>query len=281
MTISTFTKIREPVTNSTIVQLYISDEDEIYLVTECGLVFKSNDFRNIIDLRFDELKFPQIDEKIVKVAPGMSFVSILTENGKCYSLLNQESNLVESGKLKHLRVVDINAGAQHVLVSAIPRNEDINGNNNELMLNQTYTINFKPITGLGNGEDNYQEPDTGENLRAINSFDTSHFDSGDKISIIDLSESGREIGSRATTLECKDTESSGHSSLQKASPNRSDSTVRFFDNGVDMTINGTSDGKCIRCDFIFVYFNIFNLKEKREIIQFDCSLKAMTMMRME
>lgn len=231
MTISTFTKIREPITNSVITQLHISDDDELYLVTECGLVFKSNDFRNIMDLRFDQLKFPHNTEKIVKIAPGMNFVSILTEQGRCFSMLSDETNLIESGKLKDLRVIDINAGAQHVLVSAEVRNEDVNGNQ-EPMLNQTYTINFKPIKGLGNGEENYQEPDTGEAMRApINGDDI------DKASLIELESTLRNIGSRATTLECKDTESSGNSSVQKLSPNRSGSTIRFIDNGVDKTLN--------------------------------------------
>lgn len=237
MTISTFTKIREPITNSTISQLFIADNDDIYLVTECGLVFKSNDFRNIMDLRFDELKFPKNAEKIAKVAPGNNFVSIQTEQGRCFSWITSETSLVESGKLKGLRVVDINAGAQHVLVSAMSRTEDINGNK-EPELNQTYTINFKPIKGVGNGEENYQEPDTGENIRTpINCDDLSEYDNADKISVIELDETTRNIGSRATTLECKDTESSGDSSMTKLSPNRSDSTIRFIDNGVDKTVN--------------------------------------------
>lgn len=243
MTISTFTKIREPIANSTIVQLHVSDDDEIYLVTECGLVYKSNDFRNIMDLRFDELKFPGIDEKVARVAPGSNFVSIMTESGRCFSLLKQEANLVESGKLKDLRVVDIQAGAQHVLVSAMLRNEDVNGNQ-EPMLNQTYTINFKPIKGLGSGEENYQEPDTGENLRSFDMYDNS-----DKISVIELEESARDNGSRATTLECKDSESSGNSSATKISPNRSDSTIRFIDNGIDKTLNvkdTSSDGELLK-----------------------------------
>lgn len=245
MTIPTFTKIREPVTNSTIIQLHISENDDIYLVTECGLVFRSNDFRNIMDLRFDELKIPNVAEKIVKIAPGTNFVSILTDDGRCYSLLSDEPNLIESGKLKNLRVVDIQAGSQHVLVSAMARNEDVNGNQ-EPMLNQTYTINFQPIKGLGNGEENYQEPDTGENLRArltrMNSGDMTHYDNGDKLSVIELDD-GNE--SRATTLECKDTESSGHSSDQRLSPNHSDSTIRFIDNGILKPTDLPDGGKFI------------------------------------
>lgn len=235
MTISTFTRIREPIANSTISQLHVTDEDEIYLVTESGLVFKSNDFRNIMELRFDELKLPNNSEKIVKIAPGMSFVSMLTESGKCFSLLNHESNLIESNKLRDLRVVDIKAGAQHVLVSVILRQDDVNGNQ-ESALNQTYTINFKPIKGLGSGEENYQEPDTGENLRT-RCDDISECISEDMISVIDLHEIARNGGSRATTLECKDSHSSGSSSQLKKSPNRSDSTVRFIDDGIDKTLN--------------------------------------------
>ena len=236
MTIPTFTKIREPITNSRIIQLHISDDDDIYLVTDCGLVFKSNDFRNIMDLRFDELKIPNVTEKVVKIAPGTNFVSILTDDGRCYSLLNDEKDLIESGKLKNLLVVDIKAGAQHVLVSAMTRNEDVNGNQ-EPMLNQTYTINFQPIKGLGNGEENYQEPDTGENLRArmtrIKSEEAMNYDNGDKLSVIELEDTLCN-GSGTTTLECSG--SSGKSSDQGHSPNPSDSTIRFIDNGFDKSM---------------------------------------------
>lgn len=174
-----------------------------------------------MDLRFDELKFPDITEKVVKVAPGKNFASVMTSDGKCFSLLRDESILVESGKLKNLRVIDINAGAQHVLVSTMLRNEDVNGN--DPMLNQTYTINFKPITGMGNGVDNFQEPDTGENYRVA----SSHFDSDDKISVIELGGSSRNSRSRSTTLECKDTESSGNSSAQNFSSKRLKSSIRY------------------------------------------------------
>lgn len=236
MTIPTFTKIREPIANSTITQMHISDEDEIYLVTECGLVYKSNDFRNIMDLRFDEMKFPGNDEKIVRVAPGSNFVSVMTESGRCFSKIADDLNLVESGKLKDLRIVDIEAGAQHVLVSAIHRNEDVNGNQ-EPVLNKTYTINFKPIKGLGSGEENYQEPDTGENLRSFDMYENS-----DKISVIELEGSARDTESRATTLECKDTESSGNSSMDKVSPDRSNSTVRFIDDGIERVLKDSEPG---------------------------------------
>ncbi|CRK96104.1 CLUMA_CG009540, isoform A, partial [Clunio marinus] len=201
MTISTFTKIRQPIANTNISQLYLSDDDEIYLVTESGLVFKSNDFRNIMELQFDEFKFSNLDEKILKIAPGENFASIITESGRCFSLLKREKTLIESSKLKNLRVVDVNAGSQHVVVSAFRRIKDMNGNH-ETLLNQTYTINFKPIKGVGSGEENYQEPDTGENLRpALNSENISRFENEDKVSLLDLEESPRNIGSRATTLE--------------------------------------------------------------------------------
>lgn len=199
-----------------------------------------------MELRFDEMKFSGNTEKIIKIAPGFNFVSILTESGKCFSLLNKESGLVESGKLKELRVVDIHAGAQHVLVSAMLK--DDKNENQDAMLNQTYTINFNPIKGAGNGQDNgenYHEPDTGESV-PMNCEDVTE-DNGDKISVIDLSETTRGSGSRATTLECKDSHSSGSSSLQKLSPNRSDSTIRFIDNGIDKTLNvqDTPDGELL------------------------------------
>lgn len=246
-TIPTFTKIREPVINSTIVQLHVSADDDIYLVTECGLVFKSNDFRNIMDLRFDQMKIPKLTERIVKVAPGNNFLSILTESGRCFSMLTSEANLIESGKLKNLRVVDICAGQQHVLVSTRARKGEDEGSP-QTILNQTYTINFKPIKGLGSGAENYQEPDTGENLRApVNCEDFEQYQNGmikeaneeaevvENNSSPERNNSSRNIGSRATTLEAHDTQSSGNSSAQKVSPNRSDSTIRFIDNGIEKT----------------------------------------------
>jgi hypothetical protein len=258
-TIPTFTKIREPVINSTIVQLHVSANDDIYLVTECGLVFKSNDFRNIMDLRFDQMKIPKMNERIVKVASGNNFLSILTESGRCFSMLNSEANLIESGKLKNLRVVDICAGQQHVLVSARSR-DGVEHGSPETILNQTYTINFKPIKGLGSGAENYQEPDTGENLRApINCEDFEQYQNGiikeedekdeaiENDSTPERNDSSRNIGSRATTLEAHDTQSSGHSSAQKVSPNRSGSTIRYIDNGIEKTPEDSPSSGEFKC----------------------------------
>lgn len=221
-TISTFTKIREPIANSTITQLCISEDDEIFLVTEDGLVYKSNDFRNIIDLRFEQLSIPGIREKILKVASGMNFISIQTESGKCYSLLSSNGTLVESGKLKGLRAIDICSGTQHVLVATIPRGEDINGNL-ETMLNKTYTIN---VEGMGSGVENFQFP---RDQDPINSEDMTCAQSIDKSSLLlDLDDFIRLNESRATTLECKD-----DSSEDKLTPehNESSTTIKFIDEG--------------------------------------------------
>lgn len=241
MTISAFTKIPEPILNATIIQICISDEDDIFMLTENGSVYKSENMKSVIDLRFEEVIFPENDEKIIKIAPGSSFISIMTENGRCFSLLDEDtSGLIESGKLKELNVTDINAGAQHVLVSTMLRNEDENGNE-EPMLNQTYTINFKKITEMGNGVDN---TDTGENIKNPMIFERSsnekNYDyKNDDLSMIDLEESPirGNNGSRATTLECKDTESSNHSSAHKHSiEERPNSIVRFIDNGIEQQI---------------------------------------------
>lgn len=210
-----------------------------------------------MDLRFDELKFPGNDEKILRVAPGSNFVSVLTESGRCFSKIVDDATLVESGKLKDLRVVNIEAGAQHVLVSAMHRNEDVNGNQ-ELMLNKTYTINFKPIKGLGSGEENYQEPDTGENPRSFDMYENS-----DKISVIELDGSVRDTGSRATTLECKDTESSGNSSMDKVSPDRSNSTIRFIDNGIEQVQGDPEPGeKVVSIAYLQENIKFMNILEK-------------------
>lgn len=231
ISLSTFTKIREPIPNSIIVQLSISDDDDIYLLTENGSVYKSvNVKKSILDMRFEEIAFPGNDEKIMKLASGATFISIMTERGRCFSLLNEDkTTLIESGKLKELNVIDINSGSQHVLVSTMLRDEDENGNE-ETLLNQTYTINFKKIMEMGNGADNLQHANPmRENMKFVaeNLSDKSNENSSD------MEDSLRgNIGSRATTLECKDTESSSHSSAQKHSPDRSHSTIRFIDNGI-------------------------------------------------
>jgi len=239
------------------------------LVTECGLVFKSNDFRNIIDLRFVQLRFPKNEEKVMRVAAGSSFVSIMTEQGRCFSSLHDDKNsLVESSKLSKLRVVDINAGAQHVLVSAELRHEDENGNEQQQpMLNQTYTINFKPIKGLGNGEENYQEPDTGESMSIaalpLHCEDITQYE--DKLSLNETDGSTRPNGcSRATTLECHDTASSGSNSTRKNSANRSDSTIRYIDNGIDMIIPGECLLLCVCNHGVQFNFPLFRNSTEEE-----------------
>lgn len=238
MTLSTFTKIREPIANSIIIQMSISDDDDIYLLTENGSVYKSINMRNIIEMRFEEINFPGNDEKIIGIAPGSRFISIMTERGRCFSLLeDDQTTMIESGKLKDLNVIDISAGAQHVLVSTMLRDEDENGNGDHL--NQTYTINFKKITEMGSGAENFQEAHSvGEGLKFI----AEHFSgkSDENSSLTDMEESFRgNTGSRATTLECKDTESSNHSSAQKLTPEKSESTIRFIDNGVLKTTGGS------------------------------------------
>lgn len=238
MTLSTFTKIREPIPNSIIIQLCIADNDDIYLLTESGSAYKSINMKNILEMRFEEIEFPDNDEKIVRIAPGATFISIMTERGRCFSLLAEDrKTLIESAKLKELDVINIDAGAQHVLVSTMLRSEDENGNN-EPSLNQTYTINFKKIMEMGSGAENYQEANpAGENLKFENFSDKSNETSSD----MDESLRGN-IGSRATTLECKDTESSRHSSSsQKHTPDRMNSTIRFIDNGI-LKKTGECDG---------------------------------------
>jgi hypothetical protein len=259
MTLSAFTKIREPIPNSIIAQLCISDTDDIYLLTEGGAVYKSSNMKSIIDMRFEEITFPNNKERIVKIAPGFAFISILTENGKCFSLLDEDrSILIESGKLKELNVIDINAGAQHVLVSTMLRNgEDENGNQ-ESMLNQTYTINFKKITEMGSGVENYQHPYMKLKKAPFESMSNGKSiddDKNENLSLIDMEESIRgNNGSRATTMECKDTESSNHSSAHKnSSDERPDSAIRFIDNGIDQVLS-SAEGNVL---LIFIYF-LFN-----------------------
>ncbi|XP_070494775.1 rho GTPase-activating protein gacGG [Chironomus tepperi] len=244
MSISSFTKIREPVQNSVIVQLSISDGDDIFLLTDSGNVYRSTNMTSVLDMRFEEVHFPGNEEKIIKVAPGLAFISIMTESGRCFSLLDEDkTNLIESGKLKELNVIDINAGAQHVLVSTFLRDEDYNGNGDST-LNQTYTISFNKITEMGSGADNYQEPvsvvtEKIKSAKVIESLSTEKSDDDEKtdnISLMDTEESLRgNNGSRATTLECKDTDSSNSSSTHNkhSTTDRPDSVIRYIDNGID------------------------------------------------
>lgn len=244
--ITTFTKIREPIMNSTITQLHLSDTDEIYLVTECGKVFKTNTFGDLVDLRFEELEFLENNEKIMEVATGANFVALITEHGRCFSSINDDkNNLIESGKLKNLRVVNISSGAEHVLVAALPKN-DKDAQFHENIMNKTYTINFKPIKGLGSGEDNYQEPETGESIQnhmncedlSMNGVNEEKGRIGGMFMGETFDSTRANIGSRATTVDYNESDSKGsnNSSAEKKS---SDTTIRFFDNGIDMKTNGS------------------------------------------
>lgn len=235
LSISSFVKIKEPVPSATIIQVCISDDDDVYLLTDKGFVYKSENMKSVNEITFEQVVFPGNDEKVIKIAAGINFMSIMTDNGRCYSLLNDDKTvLVESGKLRELNVIDINAGAQHVLVSTIMRNEDDeNGNGSEEpVLNQTYTINFQKITEMGSGVDNYQEPCEKEDVCALKPHEDDY--KNDDISLIEVEDSIRgNNGSRATTLECKDTESSNHSSAHRNSSERPNSTILFIDNGIE------------------------------------------------
>lgn len=248
VTITTFTKIREPILNSTITQLHLSDTDEIYLVTECGRVFKTNEFNDLIDMRFEELEFLENQEKIVEIATGTNFVALITEHGRCFSSINDDkNNLIESGKLKNLRVVNISAGAEHVIVAAIPKS-DTDAQFHENIMNKTYTINFKPIKGLGSGEDNYQEPETGESIQNhLNCEDLSMNGVNDvkgRIGTMFMGETfdstRANIGSRATTVDYNGSDSKGSNS-SSAEKKSNDTTIRFFDNGIDMKTNASGN----------------------------------------
>lgn len=133
-------------------------------------------------------------------------------------------------------------------------------------LNKTYTINFQPINEPGNGVDNYQEPDTGERTGFFRrSCEDCMFD------IQNLPESELDeaffpnrpsIGSRATTIEYKDTDSDDNnrkmskmSSAQTAFTDNfeDDDKIRFIDNGVNID-NGNK--KLCRCKS--------NCRKKRE-----------------
>lgn len=238
MSITTFTKFREPIPNSQITQIAISDLDDIFLLSDSGAVYRSENMTSVVEIRFVEINFPGNDEKVIKMAPGLAFISIMTESRRCFSLLDDDKeNLVESGKLIELDVVDICAGARHVLVSTMLKSDE-NGNGQDPILNKTYTISFQKITEMGSGADNadnYQAPC--ENIKSSKMIERlSRVKSDeDKNSLVDIDESIHgNNGSRATTLECKDTESSNHSSAQKRSTtDKPNSAIRFIDNGIE------------------------------------------------
>ncbi|CAO1368157.1 unnamed protein product [Diamesa serratosioi] len=243
--ITPFTKIREPIQNSTITQLHLSDNDEIFLVTECGRVFKSNLFGNVFDLRFEELEFLEHKEKIVEITTGTEFVALITESGRCFSSINEDkNNLIESGKLKNFRVTNINAGAEHVLVGVVAKS-DRDAKLHENIMNKTYTINFKPIKGLGSGEDNYQEPETGESIQNRLNCEDMTANGGPKgrigaMFMGDTFDSTRaNLGSRATTVDYNESDSKG-SNNSSADKKSNDTTIRFFDNGIDMKTNDSA-----------------------------------------
>jgi hypothetical protein len=111
------------------------------------------------------------------------------------------------------------------------------------MLNQTYTISFNKITEMGSGADNYQEPVATEKIESAKVIQDLSIeknddddDKNDNISLMDTEESLRgNNGSRATTLECKDTDSSNSSSTHNkhSTTDRPDSVIRYIDNGIE------------------------------------------------
>ncbi len=122
--ITVCTKVQNPIPNSNISGLHVSENGEIYLITESGSVYKSNKFRKANELKFEELKF--LKHKVKKLTTGFNFLTILTDDNRCLSSLDSDkTNLIESNKLKKLDVMDIESGTAHILASVVPKGKKI------------------------------------------------------------------------------------------------------------------------------------------------------------
>ena len=149
-------------------------------------------------------------------------------------------------------------------------------------MNKTYTINFQPINEPGNGVDNYQEPDTGERTRDLfgRTCENCIFDNPNQQES-DLDDafyaSRPSLGSRATTIEYKDTDSDSNRKMSKMSSAQTaftdnfedDEKIKFIDNGVTLE-NGA---KLCRCKS--------NCRRKREREMNDEALNALNLEEMK
>lgn len=180
------------------------------MTTENGSVYKSNKFKKVNELKFEEFK--HIKPSIKKVSTGLNFITLLTFDNRCLSSLESDKiNLIESKKLKNLDVVDINSGSSHIIVSVFPK-----GKSKQVKTEEIFTINFDTI----------KEPDDQENENCNeNNFpsDIENFSSSDTFKNDQKTQITTNL-SRATTSEFRSEESASETD-----------EIKFINNGIDVT----------------------------------------------
>lgn len=110
-----------------IIFMYISQANEIFIVTNTGSIYRSYESqrnRNLIFQRYYDYDSEEYGP-IWKLLKGNSFCAVLTKTNKFYTTFSESGHHLktfrEISKFKNLRILDIALGVQHVLVHGIPR----------------------------------------------------------------------------------------------------------------------------------------------------------------
>lgn len=136
-----------------IIFIYISQANEIFIVTNIGSIYRSYESqrnRNLIFQRYYDYDSEEYGP-IWKLLKGDSFCAVLTKANKFYTTFSESGHHLktfrEITKFKNLRILDIALGVQHVLVHGIPRTS------NQITLT---SLNLKyPYMKFNNNNNNY------------------------------------------------------------------------------------------------------------------------------
>lgn len=214
--ITVCTKVQNPVPNSNISGLHVSENGEIFLIIESGAVFKSNKFRKTNELKFEELKF--LKHKVRKITTGFNFLTILTDDNRCLSSLDSDkTNLIESNKLKKLDVLDIESGSAHILASVVPKGKKIK-------LKKAISAVI-----MGNHE---PEQNTEDATKVVNAENGEIETNGN--------ENNNEEDENDEDKECTPITIEAISCPSSVQDDEDDQEIRFINNGVDVT-NGADE----------------------------------------
>lgn len=143
--------------------LHISQNNEIFFVTDKGYIYRSNESSRIQNLLFQ--RFYDYDNEeygpVVKILKGTSFFAALTKNYKLFTTFSESGHHLktfrEISKFKNLRIFDVGVGDKHILVVGIPRS--IKNFDKNRFFNRTAAINTPDLNAnlIGKIENDNEE----------------------------------------------------------------------------------------------------------------------------
>ncbi|XP_055323034.1 uncharacterized protein LOC129578445 [Sitodiplosis mosellana] len=123
---SRVTKLNTSDLKDTVYSIYVSQKDEIFLISSSGDVYKST---SATEIQFERIILFNQNDNIWKFCSGHDFVCVLTDKNKFLTTFNEKLSAKHKGirlphelkKFQNLRILDIAAGLHHILLFAVSK----------------------------------------------------------------------------------------------------------------------------------------------------------------